>query len=298
MILSELKSFAEVMVTKTEISLNREILVSGESQVESQEKSNINAMTMNMMNIETKIEINTKKMISDMICLFDGRVIVVEMGDYVNILTRDGKLQKQLPISGVPLSVTQINQDTIAITYPHEKVIHIFNMKNGTIISSIRLNKKCWGLSYSNNFLAVGLSNDDGIRIIDLDGNTLTSTQVQSKSKLYHLVYCNDRVIYSDFYGNAVSCINESGNQIWQYKHDLSGPEGLCTDNYGNIIVTDYSSDRIIVISKDGQDGKVLIRKEHGLAHPKCICFKNIESYGFICDNMGILLAKFNLSFK
>ncbi|CAG2210621.1 TRIM2_3 [Mytilus edulis] len=232
-----------------------------------------------------------------MICLMDGRVIVVEYSGKVNLLTSDGKLQKQLPIPGGAYSVTQINQNTIAITYPNETAIKIFNMENETVTKVITLDKECYGLSFSNGSLAVGLS-DDEIRIIDLEGNTLKSIQVESKSALYNLVYCNDRVIYSDYDGNAVYCYDESGKQIWRYTQDLSRPRGLCTDTYGNIIVVDYNSNRIIVISKDGQNSKVLISEEDGLKNPRCICFKHNESSGFICDINGTYLAKFNLSYR
>ncbi|XP_052059331.1 uncharacterized protein LOC127699992 [Mytilus californianus] len=290
--LGSLKSLGEVIVIKTEVAMNRETSVKRKAQVESQEQSNINNMTMN---IETKIEINMEKVINEMICLMDGRVIVVERYSNVYLLTSDGKLQKQLPIPGEPWSVTQINQDTIAITYPGEKAIEIFNMENETVTKVIKLDKGCRGLSFYNNSLAVGLYPDE-IRIIDLEGNTLKSIQVESKSYLNHLVYRNDRVIYSDYIGKAVYCVDGSGKQIWQYTQDLSRPLGLCTDTYGNIIVADYGSNRIIVISKDGQNSKVLISKEDGLENPKCICFKHNESSGFICDYNSTYLTKFNLS--
>ncbi|XP_071128310.1 uncharacterized protein [Mytilus edulis] len=291
--LESLESLGEVIVIKTDLAMNIEISVGRELKlVPLHEQSNINNMTMN---IETKIEINIKKFISDMICLVDGRVIVVEECGKVNLLTSDGKLQKQLPIPHGAVSVTQINQNTKAITYPIEEAIKIFNMEKETVTKVITLGKRCYGLSFSNGSMAVGLS-DNEIRIIDLEGYTLKSIQVESESYLYYLVYCNDRVIYSDYGGEAVYCYDGSGKQIWKYTQDLSRPEGLCTDSYGNIIVVDYYSDRIIVISKDGQNSKVLISKEDGLKNLYCICFKHNESSGFICDYYGSYLAKFNLS--
>ncbi|CAG2210763.1 unnamed protein product [Mytilus edulis] len=234
--LVSLESLGKVIVDKTEINLNKETSLRRKAQVKSQEQSNINNITMN---IETKIDINIWNFIRDMICLIDGRVIVVECDGKVNLLSSDGKLQKQLPIPGL---------------------------------------------------------NKDEIRIIDLEGNTLKSIQVQSESYLNYLVYCDKRVIYSDYEGKAVYCVDDSGKQIWEYKQDLTGPQGLCIDTYGNIIAADCDSHRIIVISKDGQDSKVLISKEDGLEYPKCICFKHNESSGFICDYKGRYLAKFNLS--
>ncbi|CAG2225593.1 unnamed protein product [Mytilus edulis] len=288
-----LETLGEVLVVKTDKDLNRDTSVKQEAQVESREQSNINNMTMN---IETKMEINIGKHISDMICLMDGRVIVVEECGKVNLLTSNGKLEKQVPISGDAVSVTQINQNTIAITYPSEKTIKIFNMDNETVTKVITLDKDCYGLAFSNNSLVVGLNRDE-ICMLDLEGNTLKSIQVQSKSSLpFHLVNCNDRIIYSDYVGNAVYCVDGSGKQIWDYKEDLKGPRGLCTDTYGNMIVADSSSSRIIVISKDGQNSKVLINEEEGLENPRCICLKHNESSGYICELFGRYLAKFNLS--
>ncbi|VDI78384.1 Hypothetical predicted protein [Mytilus galloprovincialis] len=144
-------SLGELTVVKTDMDLKRETSVRREAQVESINQTNINNMTIN---IEKKIKININKIISDMICLMDGRLIIVE----------------------------------------------------------------------------------------------------------------------------------------W----DLSGPKGLCTDTYGNIIVADEDSHRIIVISKDGKESKVLL--SDGLNNPRCICLKQNESSGFICDNIGKNLTKFNLS--
>ncbi|CAG2199423.1 SOS [Mytilus edulis] len=55
----------------------------------------------------------------------------------LNITTSPGIPQKQLPISGEAYSVTQINQNTIAITYPDEKAIKIFNMEHETVTKAV-----------------------------------------------------------------------------------------------------------------------------------------------------------------
>ncbi|CAC5419633.1 unnamed protein product [Mytilus coruscus] len=112
--LKSLESFGEVKVVKSKIAMNRETSVRREAQVELQEQSNMYNMTMN---IETKIESPMKgnTMISDMICLIDGRVIVVEWKSKVKLLTLDGKLQRTLPVPGRAWNVTQINRDTIVI---------------------------------------------------------------------------------------------------------------------------------------------------------------------------------------
>ncbi|CAG2236394.1 unnamed protein product [Mytilus edulis] len=291
--LVSLESLGKAIIEKTEINLHRETSLKRKAQVKSQEQSNINNITMN---IETKIEINIERPISDMICLIDGRVILVEQCGKCYLLTSDGKLQKQLPIPGDSDRVTQINQDTIAILHSLGRAIRIFNMENETVTKVLKLGNTGFGLSFSNNSLAVGMKRDE-ICIIDLEGNTLKSIQVQSESYLNYLSYCDKKVIYSDSEGKAVYCVDESGEQIWKYKQDLIRPEGLCMDTYGNTIVIDFDSRGIIVISKDGKDSKVLNSKEDGLLLPKCFCFKPNESSGFILDYVGNNLTKFDLSY-
>ncbi|XP_076095554.1 uncharacterized protein LOC143066544 [Mytilus galloprovincialis] len=288
--IKKLGSLGELKVVKTDMDLNTETSVNREAQVKSQEQSNINNMTIN---IEKKIAILISEEISDMICLMDERLIIVEWCKEVMLLSPDGKLEKQLHIPGRALSVTQINQGTVAITYPYDRAIKIFNMENEIVTKVITFDKECYGLSLSDSYaLCVGLSSDE-IRIIDLEGNTLKSIQVQCESDLVCLVYCNNRVIYSDWKGKAVYCVDVYGKQIWQYTQDLTEPRELCTDTYGNIIVADNGSHRIIVISKDGKDSKVLLSDE---LFPRYICLKQNKTSGFFSDEVGVYLTKFNLS--
>ncbi|VDI49511.1 Hypothetical predicted protein [Mytilus galloprovincialis] len=291
--LTSLESLGEVTIDKTETDMNRETSVRREAQVESREQYNINNMTMI---IEYQAGIYMDKEITDMICLMDGRFIVAEWLGQLKLLTYDGKSQKNLQIPGEPWGVIQINQNTIAITYPYEKAIKIFNIEMETVTRVLTLDTECYGLSFSNNSLAVGVGGKQ-IRIIDLDGNTLKSIQVQSKSNLQFFIKCNDRIICGDYLGKAVHCVDGSGKQIWQYTQDLEGPWGLCKDTYGNIIVAEKDCNKIIVISKDGQNSKVLLSEEDEIKHPRCICFKQNESFGFIGNRQGRNLVKFKMIF-
>ncbi|CAG2202559.1 unnamed protein product [Mytilus edulis] len=269
--LGSLNSLGEVMVVTT-LELNKETIDRRDQQAQSQ--AHIHNMTMN---IETTIDINKGRK-SDLICLMDGRVITVGKHGKVNLLFSDGGLQKELPIPGDAYNVTQISQDSIAITYPKEKAIKIFNMERETVTNVIPLHKECYGLSFSKESLVVGLSKDE-ICFVDLEGNILNSLQVESKSVLAYLVYCNGRVIYVDSKGKVVNCVDGTGEKIWRFTlHDLVYPEGLCTDTYGNIFVADRGEDMggetITVISKDGQSSKELVDEESHFLLPGLICFR------------------------
>ncbi|CAG2202725.1 unnamed protein product [Mytilus edulis] len=176
--LESITSLGEVMVVKTEIDLNRETSVKRKAQVKSIEHSNIHNLTMN---IETKIKTNVGKWISGIMCLIDERVIVVKDAGKVILLTADGKNEKLLPIPEGSRSVTQINQNTIALSSPVDKTIKIFNMEKEKLTKVIKLDKVCHGLSFFNGTLAVGMIGHEGgeIHIIDLDGK---NTEVNASS--------------------------------------------------------------------------------------------------------------------
>ncbi|XP_063447134.1 uncharacterized protein LOC134726654 [Mytilus trossulus] len=142
-----------------------------------------------------------------------------------------------------------------------------------------------------------GVRREAQVELLEQSSINNMTMNIEKKTKIntqQNIVYCNERVIYSDYHGNAVYCVDQSGKQIWQYTQDLSDPRGLCADTYGNIFVADVGSNGIIVISKDGKKSIVLC--SDGLDNPKCICLKQNESSGFICDKAGKNLTKFNLS--
>lgn len=122
MIVANLESLEslEGIVVKKENILNRESNLSKESKVRSQKQSYINKMKMN---IEEQIKLDIIAGICETICLMDGRVIQGEGIGKVDLLTVDGKFIKTLPIPDEAWSTTQINQDTIALTFPQKKVI-------------------------------------------------------------------------------------------------------------------------------------------------------------------------------
>lgn len=256
------------------MDLDIEMEVKKEAQIVSRDQYSINNMTMN---IEPKLETGMGNLITDIICLKSGHVILVEHLTKVYLFTADGIFEKRLKIPGEALGVTQINENSIVISYPHEKVIKIFNMEKDAVTKVIQLDKTFYGLSFCNSSLAVGVGEYFGgseINIIILEGNTKKSVQVQSKCAINHLVYHNDRIMYSDVFGRAITCIDGSGKHIWQYHLSIYRPMGLSIDVYGNAIVANNDYDTIIVISIDGLESKKLISEDDGVKYPQCICLK------------------------
>ncbi|VDI13243.1 Hypothetical predicted protein [Mytilus galloprovincialis] len=98
--IKSLESLGEIIVDQSEINLKIETNKHKEAQVE----SNINNMTMN---ISTKIPIKMKKLITDMICLVEGRVIAVEQhglnDDEIRIIDLQGNTQHAIQVQSKSL---------------------------------------------------------------------------------------------------------------------------------------------------------------------------------------------------
>ncbi|CAC5417210.1 TRIM56 [Mytilus coruscus] len=296
-----LESFGNISVCKQESSnTDMATFETKEAQAQTREQTLIHKMSLKL---ESKSSIKGIKTVSDMICLIDGRFVVVEENGRISLHSADGKFQKYISVTGKAFSVERIDHDTIITSYPDEKAIKFIKISSETVTKVITLDKPCRGISYCNDTIVVALSHNDDeykeIRKINLKGNTLSSMYIQSESNLYYLTHSNDRVFFSDYIDDAVRCIDMSGNPIWEFKCDeMNGPCGLCKDNYGNIFVVAFVSGNIVVMSVDGEQSKVMFTDNDIISEPQCICFNNKDRVVSICHFKGEYLANYKVLFK
>ncbi|CAG2212367.1 unnamed protein product [Mytilus edulis] len=180
-------------------------------------------------------------------------------------------------------------------------VIKIINLNNESVDKVIKLYKKCLGLSSLNKTIAVGLhlQRNDEIRVIDLDGNTLKSVNVASENLLFEFLFTNNGIIFSDNHCLTLSFVDWKGKQVWEFKsEDLKDPQGICTDNYGNIFIADDISDKVVGISRDGKRSHVFLSEKDGIEEVRSICFCKLESAVFISDVNGSYLAKYKVLYE
>ncbi|VDI60781.1 Hypothetical predicted protein [Mytilus galloprovincialis] len=308
-----LESLGEVTVVKTHIAIKRELDVKSEAQVESRERTNITVMTMNT---KTKIKINIGEWIRNMTCLMDGSV---NLQAFQIKFTQGNSTKSDI----TKLERLQLQQSSQTDTRTAKRVASAANLSTciepyqSTVTAATHFllehySRQLLALEYRSierQLVSTNLPKTQELLLVKpLEKNEKTTVKCaikilgreweigenwkkhqQRETSPYTLKPRPIGHAPSQIVGNSLSKITPS--------EDLTGPRGLCTDTYGNIIVADGKSRRLIVISKNGQGSKVLINEEDGLMFPQCIS-KHNESSGFIGDYLDKYLVKFNLSYE
>lgn len=104
-------------------------------------------------------------------------------------------------------------------------------------------------------YKGIDLYNTNGLKIQQIKDEESVSNLI------YNIAISHRHIYYSFSYQNVVSCLGLDGTLIWKYESDsLQHPTGITTDGYGNVYVVGQDSRNLIVISKDGQNGRELFK--------------------------------------
>lgn len=293
-----LESLGHVFVVRKEATRDNDN-ISREVQVECRDSPFFRNISLELETKKDILHINdTLQVVTAMICLNSNRVILIAGKERLLLFRNDCNFEKNIKVLGEPFGVAELENDAIAVSFPNEMVVKIIDLNNDSVEKVIKLYKKCLGLSSLKNTIAVGLhlQRNDEIRVIDLEGNTLKSVNVASETLLFEFLFTNNGILCSDNHGLSVSFVDWKGKQVWEFKSDdLKDPQGICTDNYGNIFLADDISDKVVVISRDGKRSNVLLSEKDGIEEVRSICFSKMESVVFISDVTGTYLTKYKV---
>ena len=79
----------------------------------------------------------------------------------------------------------------------------------------------------------------------------------------------------SDKGTDTLTCIDDTGNVIYQYSNGLKSPRGLFVDTEGNIILCNEGENSVEVITAAGKHHSILVSNtQHGIDKPKRVCFR------------------------
>lgn len=223
--------------------------------------------------------------ITGCVILPDGHLLFADTFGKKQLMkySQDGSYVGNIKLSNVPYDLTIIDSDRIAISYGNECFIEIFDLCNNTVENSITTEGRCFGIVYYEGRLYVTVQGI-GIIIMDLSGNLLNTIERDSEF-IADVIVDNDRILYSDYIENTVTCCNLNGEEIWVFNEDaVERPQGLAIDNNRNIFVAGTFSGNLTVISSNGKHSKTLLTATDGLNSPRAVYFDKSNSVLLVCD--------------
>ncbi|XP_013421550.1 tripartite motif-containing protein 2-like [Lingula anatina] len=163
----------------------------------------------------------------------DGTTVVSEYGNNkLTFMSRDLNLTKEVAMEG-PDGLYVTNSNTILVAQPNLKQVSIVNI-HGATVDTIKHSSFQWPWCVT--------------------------------------VLNNGNIVVSDYKAKAVFILSPTGSLLHTYtgsgQHQRCEPNVVCVDQYDNIMIADCYTNKIHIISNDGEFVKFLATKDDGLQIP------------------------------
>lgn len=245
------------------------------------------------------IPVGPMGIISSIIKLSDRKILVVESSynnGHLFLFNNVGKYIRDLKIKGGPWDVTQLDEGTIAVTYPEENSLKFINLVTDQVIDTIPLNTSGCGLGSDNDAIYVGLKGNE-LRALDYYGNKIGSVTIKSRLENSHMT--PDKIYYTDPKKHSLSCVSPSGQFLWTYTNEyMRGPQCVTTDKHENIYIGCNDTHCILVISPDRNKIKILIGKSVGLERPHAMFCDKENSILLVSNRNGKFAASYKIGYR
>lgn len=210
-----------------------------------------------------------------------GRVVVFDF---------DGKqsFNVQMKPKGPCMDITGIGDNSkFAITGGSDHHIHIVDISRSIlkVHKSIPTENSCFGIAYSDGSLFCCIYKE-GTQKISLE-NYNVSTMVKFDLSFGYIAVLNNNLYYTDRNTNTVTCCNTEGELLWTFTDAtyFTGPCGLSIDNNGFVYVVSSEMNRVIVLSPDEENKRVLVTDSEGLKSPYALQFDKLRNRLLVANN-------------
>lgn len=192
-----------------------------------------------------------------------------------------GEHLNNMEVTGRPWGIAKIDESRlVVVTFPYvgSGYIEILDIMNNKVEKPISIGGLCRGIAYYEGFIYVVVYGK-GISIVDLEGDVKTEIPINVNG-VFHLTVNADRMYYTDEWTHTLHCCDLKGKEIWRFSGDrVREPQGIATDENGNVYVTSYLFDNVTVISPDGKQHREILNKSDGLLGPSSIYYDNRKKY-------------------
>ncbi|XP_045201156.2 uncharacterized protein LOC123554855 [Mercenaria mercenaria] len=230
--------------------------------------------------------IGSKRLISGVGVLYDGRVVLVDQEHYtVQLYDRNFRFVSDLKLDSRPFDVAVISENKIVVSLQSDRVLKFILITGEGLTAVADLGVPCEMVCYGvcrggGNYCVccgdeVWILSDDG-RVVnrlktDKPGNPLF---VQAE---YVSIDSTGNVLFiSDAGSNKILAIQVDGRRLWEFTYQGFKPSGLkCVDMY--IYVCDRDQHRVLMLDMDGQVVKQSIIGR--LENPRALCFHNAATH-------------------
>ncbi|KAL4223581.1 hypothetical protein ACF0H5_017051 [Mactra antiquata] len=192
-----------------------------------------------------------------------------------------------------PRGVCRVGEKEVAVACP--KAVQFVSLDDKLSFSrSIKINHDSYGIAYHDDKLCV-TDEARSLYMYDMSGNLLKTATSDGNGKA--LFERSNHITFSDmedrlFVGDdekGLLCFNAQCDYIETITDADIRPDGVCVDDYGNILVANYSSPTIVQCRRRGQKCGIIVNQEQCPQHPRSVCIHPRLKRMFVCSKSNVV---------
>lgn len=199
----------------------------------------------------------------------------------VTICNANGTYHSFIPLPYRCYYITEVDKNTVAVSCSYNNIILMIDIYRETFRDLIKTSNYCYGMSYQDSKLYIAIESK-GIQVFNFNGDVLHTIVLPS-------VYINDITVNSNsvvgINERSVFCASLDGKLLWTFENvKYISFRHVTADNYGNVYITDYDTNAVVVISRNCSHFREIITKAEGMNSPIGLHFDKNENILMVCN--------------
>ena len=228
----------------------------------------------------------------------NGNIVICDRNnDRLKLFDNSWVYQESLTIPYISC-VSVVDPNTVIVTVAGQKKLqYVQVLPQLQLGRTIQLDSACYGVCVSGDDIYVRCKTSNGreIRVLGLDGTLKRRVPTDKNSSPYEITLSpsGEKIFFTDYKTESVSCITVDGRVVYQYRDDnLKDARGIYCDSKDNLFVCDYNSNNVHAISADGKSCGTLLTSRDGLVRPQCIAYRSSDNELIVgCYDLDYLLV-------
>ena len=243
-----------------------------------------------------------------------GELILCDFNNQkLKLLDQNLKMKENIDLPGQPWDVAPVNQHKVIVTFPFKKFLQFIQVTPSLALGhKVDLGMECRGVAVSRESIYISFidSGECKIGIYYLTGkqklmigpHSYNDGKLLFKQPYYIYVLNDEKIFVSDVDSfsiddrsstSTVYCLESNGNVLYSISNpSFKRCRGISVDEKENLIVCDWNSHKVFLITRDGKEVREFLTEKDGLYQPYTTSFRRSDGTLVVgCMNRNDILV-------
>lgn len=268
-VLTDVKSFGDISITNQPYSSNVKVIIGDEVQHSVPKISCIEQIKPTFLNT-LKFPGRQKYLMMKLLVLDDGKFLALENHQKsLMLFGTDGYFWRNVvkfSKDDFPFNFCNISNNIVAVSLYYKHQVILVDIEKNKTIETIDMPGACCDISCNGQTLAISLSDDAKIILLNLQDK---SSKIIEAVQLTHLVLFKENIYCTACATHEVFCYKDTGEHVWTVKNsDIDIPVGIAVDMNGFVYIASVGNNSIVQLSPDGKSQKTILNEKDGIKYP------------------------------